>query len=109
MSTRDELAATVEGALDSSHGIIAWAGPAQEDIADAILAAGYSKPRTITTAEELDGLDVGTVVMDGQGEVARKLAYGWRVLVSESGFDAWLSDPLEETYLPAIVLHEPTE
>lgn len=96
MSERDELIALL---WDNDH-------MPKYDTADAILAAGYRKPRTITTAEELDALPDGTVVMDGQGEVARKLVYGWRVLVSEAGFDAWLSDPLEETYLPATVLHE---
>lgn len=30
---------------------------------DAILAAGYRKPRTITTVEELDALPVGSVVL----------------------------------------------
>ena len=94
-SERVELAAMISGVSLES----------QLADADAILAAGYRKPRQVTTVEELDALPNGTVVMDCHGEVARKLTYGWRVLVSESGFDAWLSDPLEETYLPAMVLH----
>jgi hypothetical protein len=62
MSARNELADTIEGALDRSNGIIAWAGPAQEEIAAAILAAGYRKPRIITTPRELEALPVGSVI-----------------------------------------------
>lgn len=32
------------------------------DVADAILAAGYAKPRTITSVEELDDLPVQSVI-----------------------------------------------
>lgn len=104
---RDELARIIKSPENFDGGPVSC-GP--NDVyaartADAILAAGYRKPRQVTTVEELDALPNGTVVMDCHGEVARKLTYGWRVLVSESGFDAWLSDPLEETYLPATVLH----
>ena len=105
MNDRDELIELINAA---DKNFTLWDSDVQE-AADTILAAGYRKPRTITTAEELDALPNGTAVMDGQGEVARKLVYGWRVLVSESGFDAWLSDSLEETYLPATVLWEPNE
>lgn len=77
-------------------------------VADAVLAAGYTKPRTITTPEELEALPHGSVVMDVNGDVARKLAYGWHVLVTESAFDAWLYGPAEGVDLPATVLYEPT-
>lgn len=95
---REALAAEVadiflDGAAHEASGI---------DIANAVLTHLFP---IASTTEELDALPNGTVVMDCHGEVARKLTYGWRVLVSESGFDAWLSDPLEETYLPATVLH----
>jgi len=92
MSARDELATVVHRRIceDSLSDCLEDEGYCVK-AANEILAAGYSKPRTITTAEELVALPNGTVVMDGKGEVARKLVYGWRVLVSESGFDAWLS------------------
>ena len=40
--------------------------------ADVILAAGYRKPRTITTAEELDALAVGSVIRSGRGAIHEK-------------------------------------
>ena len=69
-------------------------------LADAILAAGYRKTRTVTTAEELDGLAAGTIIRDplpcikwGSGE--------WGTF---SG-DSVGSNRID---LPATVLHEPT-
>ncbi len=108
MSARNELVtilreSRIRWATDGEH------RESQAAQADAILAAGYSKPRTITTVEELDALPVGVVVMDGHGDVARKLRSGWRILVAESGWDAWLTDSMEETYLPATVLFTPKE
>jgi hypothetical protein len=40
-----------------------------------ILAAGYVKPRTVTTVEELDALPVGAVVRSDIGVVYEKDAY----------------------------------
>lgn len=37
-------------------------------VADMLLAAGYRKPRVVTTAEELDALPVGSVVLDDEGD-----------------------------------------
>ncbi|KUM34577.1 hypothetical protein [Arthrobacter sp. EpRS71] len=52
-------------------------------LADAILADGYRKPRTITTAEELDALAVGSSVLcidsKGDGHPAQKGEHGWRL------------------------------
>lgn len=104
MSARDELAAVIEQAYDLNEGMATF-----ELLAHATLAAGYSKPRTITTAEELDALAQRATVLDGNGHV-------W----TNDGdtLDQWgsVSDP--ETYggpkwlgsadlaLPATVLHE---
>ncbi|MDJ0321685.1 hypothetical protein, partial [Pseudarthrobacter sp. PS3-L1] len=55
MSERDELAEIIR-AID---------GPATLgglEVADGLLAAGYRKPRTITTVEELDALKPDAVV-----------------------------------------------
>jgi hypothetical protein len=87
---------------------LAWAGYA----ADAVLAAGYRKPRIITTAEELDALPVGSVVrMSGTSEDARVAVKDgtWK---SESEWfvadgDEWCLDSTELDDLPATVLHEP--
>lgn len=99
---RDELADLLADSIFRYTGVTT---SSSKSMADELLTEGYRKPQQVTTVEELGALPNGTVVMDCHGEVARKLTYGWRVLVSESGFDAWLSDPLEETYLPATVLH----
>ena len=68
---------------------------AQYRIADAILAAGYRKPRTVSTAEELDTLPVGAVVIlrDSHGDPhpAQKGSHGWRLPFVE-GF--WKSENL---------------
>ena len=74
MNAREELAAVIHDSL--------YPGAYREDRmtwpqgiyveADAILAAGYSKPRTITTAEELDALPVGSVVRTDFGCTVEK-------------------------------------
>jgi hypothetical protein len=64
-----------------------------------ILAAGYSKPRTITTAEELDALPVGSVVKDNDGHAHLKYPRGW----VRTGQEPY-STP--EGILPALVVHE---
>lgn len=76
-------------------------------MAEHALAAGYRKPRTITTAEELDTLPVGSVVLDRTGDVARRFSGGWRTTVMEPDGSAWLSACMEDADLPAKVLHEP--
>lgn len=73
-----------------------------------VLAAGYRKPRTITTAEELDALAVGSIVLDCTGDAARKFRGGWRTTVAEPDGTAWLSGHMEDADMPATVLHEPT-
>lgn len=73
MSERDELGGVLSNTVCNASN---YARPVQPHIlgsdmsvvldktADAILAAGYRKPRTVTTAEELDALPVGSVVLD---------------------------------------------
>ena len=109
MSERDELAKMLfvtdnRGAFDPE---MEWrtAKPEYQDyaykLADAILAAGYRKPRIITTAEELDGLEVGAVILDAD-EVAcqqMKLSELW-----EAGGEIV---PANLIPLPATVLYEP--
>jgi hypothetical protein len=66
VSARDELADDLQqyALTHDRDGSKTWA-----DYADAILAAGYSKPRTITTLEELDALGLGATVLDVLGDV----------------------------------------
>ena len=57
-------------------GRVVHAGPNSPDHAqhlrDAILASGYSKPRTVNAAADLDALPVGSVVLDGDGDPWKK-------------------------------------
>jgi len=46
-------------------------------MADAVLAAGYRRPRTVTTVEELDKLADGSAVVDRYGDVSTKHAHWW--------------------------------
>lgn len=76
--------------------------------ADAILAAGYSKPRTITTAEELDALPPSAIIKGAGGTTYEKQIDGpwhdgphdWQ---SFEGlfWDSW------DVRLPATVLYVP--
>lgn len=77
------------------------------EAADAILAAGYRKPRTITTTEELDTLPVDSVIVDYRGS-----AYQWGIGLD--GSEGWAStrdsNPITTNHLlrfqPLTVLHE---
>jgi len=84
--------------------------------ADAILDAGYSKPRTITTEAELDALPVGSVIRtygvedECDPRVAVKAAF-WK---NESEWftaddSEWClsSDELDD--LPATLIYSPEE
>jgi hypothetical protein len=90
--------------------IIAANGEQDEELADAILAAGYRKPRTITAVEELDALGLRSTIIDADGEV-------W--VNDGDSLDQWGSVTHPESYggpkwigpadvaLPATVLYEP--
>lgn len=79
-------------------------GHAQE-IADRILAAGYRKPRTVTTVEELDALPFGSVILDRSGLSLHKNEFtGWRASNGAKDIDEAM---LAQEAFPAIVLHEP--
>lgn len=71
--------------------------------ADAILAAGYSKPRAITTREELDALPSGSVILDSTGEPNVFHDNGWVLPGTSGGYTSWAV----AQSLPATVLHEP--
>lgn len=47
------------------------------NIARHLRAAGYTEPRTITTAEDMDALPVGSVVLDLEGHAWGKRTEGW--------------------------------
>lgn len=101
---RDELAALIE----SGYGEDPTDCPYDHApvIADAILAAGYRAPRTITTVEELDALPAGSMVLDSDPDVCRKNDYGSWISISDPEF-AFDSKFLVDS-LPATLIHEGT-
>ena len=66
MSARDELALTMR------QNFSGWMGPAVSyEVSAAVLGAGYRKPRTITTAEELDALQLPAIIDSPNGGAAK--------------------------------------
>jgi hypothetical protein len=110
MSARDELiriiwdgavADRVKDGLDQRN--VPVVRPKVEALADELLAAGYTKTRTITTPAELDALPEGSVIIS---HIVSGVAY------QRSG-GQWTRPgryaPLTPAYfiLPATVIHEP--
>lgn len=100
---RDELAKTVREVTDL------WEEPLDDvhdvpQIVNAILADGYSKPRTITTVKGLGTVYAGAILLDAEGRT-------WGIESSTERFFA-VQDGPDETYqdddvkLPATVIHE---
>lgn len=77
-----------------------------------ILAAGYRKPRTITTTEELDALPGGAVIRDNDGDVFEAVRCTGDAGAGVPDYNCW--DQIAETWpmdsdkiaLPATVLDE---
>lgn len=61
----------------------------------------------VTTFEESDALPVGSVVLDVDGNTARRFPDGWRTTVVEADGRVWLSGHMEDPDLPARVLYRP--
>lgn len=112
MSERDELRVRLLGLGGSISA--GWRGldvadqfdqEKAEAVVDAtmevILAAGYRKPRTITTAEEVYELSEGAVVIDSAGDVSQLRHGAWCSYETSAMTPRRLAK-----YLPATVLHE---
>lgn len=112
MSERDELAKVIFNSNRGNTQIdlqddrrlkgsqLAWAGYS----ADAILAAGYRRPRTVTTVEELDALPAGSMILDSDPDaLLRTESAGW-YSVHDGDHIPYSSSAIT---LPATVLHEP--
>lgn len=120
MSERDELRGTLSNTICNASNYTKRAQPyllgsdmsvVLDKTADAILAAGYRKPHTISTAEELDALPEGSVLMSGD---RYKMYAGaiWRIgggVVVRVGREREGVTPFKFFVdpLPATVLHEP--
>lgn len=96
MSTneRDELARIIAPELPD----VDIDGGVSRGIADAVLNAGYRKPRTITTVEELDALPEDSIIREGESVVATRIGDSW-----------WYPTGPFEPNLPVTVLHNPEE
>lgn len=107
MNERDELAKLIFDVPSEDPACI----PSPRATADAILAAGYRKPYTITTADELDALPPGTVMI--QEGVRPKfagscvVAYGDGLVSDRFGIH-YSAETLEELG-PLIVIYTPEE
>lgn len=124
MTDRDELARAIGDALDDSSEehfgysdtkSVSWTTLDGKwdlrETADHLIAAGYRKPRTITTLEELNSLPVGSVIRDPNGSVG-ELADGSRLgfprFIHWTGVD-FPDTPVAGLNLPATVLYVPEE
>lgn len=102
MSEREELATTILAYFHPSP----YAGESWRldptSAADVILAAGYRRPRTITTVEELEALPDLSVILDVDRDVSQLRGRSW------CGYEmADLTHPMMAKCLPATVLYEP--
>jgi hypothetical protein len=102
MSDRVELFNTLHAKLSNPLGD--YASAAAAFATDAVLDAGYRKPRVITTLEELDALPDGSVIQanNGKGAAAIREDRQWYM---PNPFYKWEYDSAKVT-LPAIVLFE---
>ena len=106
MSARDELAELIwdEDACD-------WRQFGPNDLCDAILAAGYSKPRTITTVAELEALPGGSIIRDDLGFAWQKYNKpisdkpAWFAATRDTGF-YFSSNFIDGNRVPLTVLFE---
>lgn len=99
-----EMQDVISEALEMSYG----QSHAAETIAERLDAAGYTKPRVITTEEELDELPVGSVVLS----MVYVRQQGWPVAFQRWDSGDWhrggrSSFTHPDNFLPATVLWEP--
>lgn len=98
---RDELVHILAGAVLDNPGSI---GTLPQHAANRLLAAGWSKPRTVNSAAELDALPNMTVVMDNCDDVSQKRGGQW------CGYEtADLTSKQIAKYGPLTVLFTPGE
>lgn len=96
---RGELAKVLSNALGTVTGIYDTSDAEDREIADAILAAGYRRPRQVTTMEELDALPRGVVVREDRHGLI------WERQGDGEGGSFWVETGDEEEYqAPAIEL-----
>ena len=103
MNTIDRIREQTEHAHDDAEGYFK-----ASEIRELLAEIDRLKPRTVTTAAELDALPVGSVVLDNEGDVWQHrgyAAYQWCNTTGgrNSGLD---TSEFAADCLPATVLHE---
>lgn len=115
MSARQELAKVIQNSGQLGCGCCAdrreiSTGPEEWDtdyverdyaLADDILEAGYSKPRIVTTVEELDALPDHSVISDNDDDIWQKRGGEWCSYETSR-----CTSPRLLKYHPLTVLHE---
>lgn len=108
MTDRDELARIIGDATET----YVHEEPGPLNAADAILAAGYRKPRTITTETELDELPDGAVLRGAHGQISvihRGETNSWPPLEVQHVGTEEIDFDYQYIALPATVLYVPEE
>jgi len=102
----EELAASLNDALENFYEPFDWHEATR--IATRLLAAGYRKPRTITTVEELDALPGESVIRDASG-IPYELDYTLGNPADKWWVATGMIERLENRHieLPATVLYAP--
>lgn len=106
MSARDELARDIPQWTNLPFGggndYVKLDANAAYTIADVLIEKGYSKPRQVSTVEELDALPDGSIVQEYDGFLRYKYRWGgWALCVPGAS-----EDDSATIILPATVLHE---
>lgn len=78
-----------------------------EDIADAMIAAGYRKPRTIKTAAELEALPLGSAVQTSDDDDTVVLRSEGRDFRNQSGCELSVEVLWRYGTRPFTVIYEP--
>ena len=95
---RDDLARDLSAAYGSMDGEVT---PADVRAADGLIVAGWTRPRTVSTAEELSKLPTDSVVM------SESIAYQYYRGGDWTADGRWFK--AGQIKLPATVLHEPVD
>ena len=101
MNGRDELQALIEGIILDDRAV------RTDLIASAILAAGYRKPRTITSAYQLESLPFGSAVQTSDESDTVVLKCDISNFRNQSGYELSATDLWRYGTRPFTVIYEP--
>jgi len=96
---RNALAGRIWDASRADEGTISATGA--NIVADALVTAGYTKPRTVTSVAELWKLQIGTVIRERHGQILEYQHPHW----AETGLN--FDHQPHVDWLPATILFTP--